>query len=178
MAGLTFGQKVVICIHYFLPLFCTFMQEKHYLTKEKYDELEAELHHLSTSRRREVAEHLEYARSLGDLSENAEYHQAREEQALIEDRIAKLEVIIKHAQIIAQHHSDSVELGSTVTIQKVGDSEKKTYTIVGPEESDTSVGKISHSSPLGKSIVGKKKGDTFAFSTPKGEVQYKVIEIK
>jgi len=154
------------------------MKENHYLTKEKFDELTKELKELSTVRRRELAEHLEYARSLGDLAENAEYHQARENQAISEDRIAKLETLLKHAEIIKQHHSDSVELGTTATVQKVGDKEKKEYSIVGSEEADMSAGKISHASPLGRAIVGTKKGDTFTFSTPKGEVQYKVISIK
>lgn len=154
------------------------MNEKHYLTKEKFEELTAELKELSTKKRKEVAEHLEYARSLGDLSENAEYHQAREDQAVVEDRISKLEVLLKYAEIIEQHHSDTVELGTEVTIQKVGDSDKKTYIIVGSEEADMLAGKVSHTSPLGKAIVGTKKGDTFTFSTPKGEVEYKVIDIK
>jgi len=154
------------------------MYDKQYLTKEKFDELTNELKELSTTRRRELAVHLEYARSLGDLSENAEYHQAREDQAISEDRIAKLEVLLKHAEIIKQHHSDSVDLGTTVTVQKAGDKDKKEYIIVGSEEADMLAGKISHTSPLGRAIVGTKKGDTFTFSTPKGEVQYKVISIK
>jgi transcription elongation factor GreA len=154
------------------------MHDKQYLTKEKFDELTTELKELSTTRRRELAVHLEYARSLGDLSENAEYHQAREDQAISEDRIARLESLLKHAEIVKQHHSDSVELGTTATVQKVGDKEKKEYIIVGSEEADMLAGKVSHISPLGRAIVGTKKGDIFTFSTPKGEVQYKVISIK
>ena len=152
--------------------------EKSFLTKEKYTELEAELKKLQTQTRKEIAEKLEYARSLGDLSENAEYHDARDEQANCEDRIVYIEETLKKSSIIKQHHSDIVDLGTTVTVQKKGEKEKKEYVLVGQEEADIIAGKISHVSPLGKAMIGTKKGESFTFTTPKGAVEYKVIAIQ
>lgn len=152
--------------------------KKTYITKEKYKALEAELHTLLTETRKEIAEKLEYARSLGDLSENAEYHDARDQQAKAEDDIVRIEEILKNASIIKEHTSDVVELGTTVTVQKKGDKNKTEYTLVGPEEADLASGRISYSSPLGTAMTGTKKGDTFTFTTPKGSVEYKVVSIK
>jgi transcription elongation factor GreA len=149
-----------------------------YLTKEKYDELVKELDHLKRVRRREVAEALEYAKSLGDLSENAEYQEARDNQAVIEDRIAHLESIIKNAKLISGHATDAVAVGSIVAIKKEDSKEERVYTIVGGEESNITLGKISIKSPLGEAILGKKVGEKFSFSTPSGPTAYKVISIK
>lgn len=153
--------------------------KEEYLTKEKYDELTKELDHLKKVRRREVAESLEYAKSLGDLSENAEYHEARDLQATIEDRIAHLEQILKSSKIITnQHSADSVSVGSAIKIRNEKNGSEQTYTIVGAEEADIDSNKISIKSPLGANALGKKKGDKFSFTTPSGEVFYKVVEIK
>ncbi len=152
--------------------------EKEYLTQEKYNELQLELHDLKTVRRREVAEHLEHARSLGDLSENAEYHEAREEQAQTEARILSIENILKNAEIVKHISGDTVEVGSKVTVKKDGDSKDSVFTLVGSEEADISVGKISHNSPLGSALFGKKKGESFEFVSPRGNVKYKVIDVK
>ncbi len=146
-----------------------------YLTKEKFEELKHELDHLKTVRRKEVAENLEYAKSLGDLSENAEYQEAREEQAAVEDRIQKIELILQSAEIMSLHHSEKVGIGSVVSIEKEGDSKTKVYKIVGSEEIDISSGKISLQSPLGQAMIGKKKGEAFNFKTPKGMVTYKIV---
>ncbi|HZS42939.1 MAG TPA: transcription elongation factor GreA [Candidatus Paceibacterota bacterium] len=154
------------------------MDQKEYLTKEKYDELSQELDHLKKVRRKEVADNLEFAKSLGDLSENAEYHEARIMQAEIEERISKLENILKSAEIVSPHHSTIVDVGSTVIVQKEGEKAKHTYKLVGSEEADTATGKISFRSPLGQAMSGKKKGDSFSFNTPKGQVSYKVIDIE
>lgn len=155
------------------------MNEEHeYLTKEKFDEFTKELNTLKTVRRKEVAENLEYAKGLGDLSENAEYHEARDTQASVEDRIAKLEMILKTATIVAAHHTESVSIGSVVTVRKGTDAESKTFTIVGSEEVDSSKGYISAKSPLGSAAIGKKKGDSFSFSTPSGTMEYKIIGIE
>jgi transcription elongation factor GreA len=153
-------------------------EEKQYLTKEKYQEFKGELESLRTERRKEVAESLEYAKKLGDLSENAEYQQAREEQANVEDRISHLEQLLKTAQIIDDRHSDSVGIGSTVKVEKVGDGSARTYKIVGSEEADMAQSKVSNLSPLGAVLMGKKKGDTMSVSTPKGKVTYKLISIE
>lgn len=151
---------------------------KEYLTKEKYEQLSAELEHLQTTRRKEVAEQLEAARLLGDLSENAEYQEAREEQAKVESRIAQLENILKHAEILKHKKGDTVDVGSIVTVEKTKQKETNTYEIVGSEEADFAAGKISFHSPLGSALLGKKKGDTFIFETPKGKVEYKVLKVE
>ncbi len=153
------------------------MTSGEYLTKEKFEELKQELDNLKSTKRKEIADSLEYAKQLGDLSENAEYQQAREMQATTEERIAKLESILKSAVIVALHHSDKVEIGSIVTVVKEGDKEKKNFKIVGSEEADTLQGKISYVSPLGSALMGKKKGESFSFSTPKGSVNYKIVDI-
>src|SRR3989344_7406080 len=112
------------------------MKDDHeYLTKEKHEEFQKEIEILKTSRRKEVAEALEYAKSLGDLSENAEYHEARDAQARLEDRISHLEALLKHATIVSGHETGAVAVGSVVTLQKEGGGDKKIYTIVGGEES-------------------------------------------
>jgi len=152
--------------------------EKAYLSKEKFKELSQELDFLKTTRRKEVAEKLEYAKSLGDLSENAEYHEAREDQAKTEARILELDNILKNAEVVEKHHSEVVEIGSVVIVQKDGGSEKKKYQIVGSEEADMTAGKISNVSPLGDALMGKKKGDKALFKSPGGEVQYKVVDIE
>ena len=131
-----------------------------YLTLEKKNLLEDELKQLMTVRRKEIADALEYAKSLGDLSENAEYHQAREDQANCEDRITHIEQILKNAVIMDEKHATGVvSVGSTVTIMKKGSKEEKTFALVGSEEADSVSGKISNESPLGSAILGKKKGD-------------------
>ncbi len=148
------------------------------ISQQKFEELTKELDELRTKRRKEVAEQLEYARSLGDLSENAEYHEAREMQAAVEEHIQKLENILKHAKIVHIGKSDTVGMGSTVTVQKLGADEKRVYIIVGAEEADMFAGKISYHSPLGNSLMGKKKGDEFSFHTPKGTQKYKILKVE
>lgn len=148
-----------------------------YLTPEKKTELENELNHLKTVRRKEIADALEYAKSLGDLSENAEYHQAREDQANSEDRIIHLEQILKNAVIMNKHTSGVVEVGTTVTVVKKGEKEERQYTIVGSEEADSFGGKISNESPLGSALLGKKKGDEASFTSPKGHMVYTIKSI-
>jgi transcription elongation factor GreA len=153
--------------------------EKQYLTKEKYDTLVKELEYLRTDRRREVAENLEYAKKLGDLSENAEYHEARERQAEVEDRIRHLESIMKDASIVEEGtHGDTVSIGSSVSIMRRGEKESRTYSIVSSEEADSAAGKLSNLSPLGSALIGKKAGDSVRVKTPKGTAEYKITEIK
>ncbi len=150
-----------------------------YLTQEKHDELKIELDFLIRTRRKEIAEHLEYAKSLGDLSENAEYHEARDAQANIEDRIAKIEMILKSAVIMSSSRdTNAVTIGSVVTVAREKDGNKNTYTLVGSEESDMNAGKISIKSPLGLSLVGKRKKESFTVNTPSGAVVYRVLDIK
>jgi transcription elongation factor GreA len=154
------------------------MPAEELISQEKFEELTRELDELRTTRRREVAEQLEYARSLGDLSENAEYQEAREMQSAVEERIGKLESILKNAKIVKGAKSDTVGMGSTVTVQKLGADEKHTYIIVGAEEADMLSGKISYHSPLGGSLMGKKKSDEFSFQTPRGTQKYKILKVE
>jgi transcription elongation factor GreA len=151
---------------------------KEYITKENLAELEAELRELSGPRRREIISAIEYAKSLGDLSENAEYHNAREDQGKLEERIANIEHVLKHAVIIDRPLDGTISVGSTVVIQKEGETNTRTFSIVGSEETDMLSGKISYKSPIGEALFGKKKGDTVTVSTPKGEVSYEITSVK
>lgn len=151
--------------------------EKEYLSREKHEELKKELEYLTHERRKEIAEALEAAKALGDLSENAEYHAAREAQAAVEERIMVVEEILRNAVIVStRHKTDSVGIGSVVTIKK--GKEEKIYTIVGSEEANISLGKISNKSPIGEAMFGKKKGDQFTFGSPNGKVEGTIIDIK
>jgi transcription elongation factor GreA len=151
-------------------------EETQYLTKEKFQEFKNELDFLKTTRRKEVAENLEYAKGLGDLSENAEYQEARELQASVEDRIMRLEMMLKSAVILSDRHEDIIGVGSTVIVRKQGEKEDRKYKIVGSEESDMAKNMISNLAPLGVALIGKKKGDSFNVKTPKGEISYSIIE--
>lgn len=148
-----------------------------YLTKEKKTELEDELKNLQSVRRKEIADALEYAKSLGDLSENAEYHQAREDQAYCEDRISHIEQILKNAIVVDTHQTNVVSIGSTVTVQKKGDKNDRVFIVVGSEEADIPEGKISNESPIGEAILGKKKGDKVVVHAPKGDIEYTILAI-
>lgn len=152
-------------------------QSGDYITKEKRKALEDELADLKGPKRKEILTNLEYAKSLGDLSENAEYHQAREDQGKLEERIVKIEEILRSSQTVAHFAGDVVEVGSSVSVQKVSTGEEKTYTIVGSEEADMTAGKISNRSPMGVAFLGKKKGDNVSFATPNGVVNYKIINV-
>ena len=148
------------------------------MTRDKFNELETELTKLKTTRRKEIAEALEYAKSLGDLSENQEYQEARDSQAILEDRIKHLEHVIRTASIVSSQNTNMVSVGSLITVEKGADKSKKSYTIVGSEEANAALGKISTRSPLGVGAMGKKKGDSFSFDTPSGIMSYKIIDIK
>ena len=120
---------------------------------------------------------MEYAKSLGDLSENAEYHQVREEQGKLEERITKIARILESSQTVKGGGGDIIEIGSKVVVQKEGDKEEKKYVIVGSEEADMTNGKISNKSPFGKALFGKKKGEKVSFKTPGGLVDYKILDV-
>lgn len=152
--------------------------DKIYLSKEKFEKLQKELEYLTTVRRREVAEKLEYAKSLGDLSENTEYQEAREDQAGTEERIAKIESLVRSAEIVSREIGESVTIGSRVTLQRGDAIREETYEIVGEEESDIPQKRISHKSPLGLAIVGKRKGDEVIVKTPNGEKRYKIVDVQ
>lgn len=149
---------------------------KRYLTAQKLKEFIKELDELK-QKRGGISERIRVAQDMGDLSENAEYAEAKETQAFNEGRIKDLEEIIKNASIISKKSScDSVEIGCEIIVQnKVG---KKTFFIVGSEEADPIKGKISNESPLGRSFLGKKKGDEVMVQTPGGKIHYRVLDIK
>ena len=154
------------------------MEETNYITEEKKKALQDELHHLKTVKRKEILEALEAARALGDLSENAEYHQSREDQGKTEDRILQIEHMLKSAVVVKKHSSASVEIGTTVKVKKGIEKDEITYSIVGAEEADMSHNKISNKSPLGEALFGRTKGDVVSIKTPKGLVKYTLIDIQ
>ena len=154
------------------------MDEIHYITEEKKEALIEELNHLKTAKRKEILESLESAKALGDLSENAEYHQAREEQGKTEDRINQIDYMLQSAVVVKKHHSTKVEIGTTVDVKKENSKENVTYSIVGAEEADMTKNKISNKSPLGEALFGKSKGDSVSITTPKGLVKYTIVNIQ
>ena len=152
---------------------------KEYITPEKKIELEQELDNLKNIKRKEIAEALEYAKSLGDLSENAEYNQARDDQAACEERISELEEYLKNVEIKAIHTSSKVEMGAKVHIRLDGEKADRVYTIVGSEEIDIANNKISYESPLGKALIGHTDDDVVKWMNPKGEEKScKIISIE
>ena len=155
------------------------MSEELLLTQEGYDKLEAERDHLVSVRRKEVSERLKEAISYGDLSENAEYDAAKNEQAELEERILKLENMIRKATIINEDEmsSDRVRVGLTVKVLDVEENEEMEFTIVGSTEADPFEGRISNESEVGKNLLGKQKGDTVQIVVPDGLLTYKVVDI-
>ncbi|MEO7904794.1 MAG: transcription elongation factor GreA [Candidatus Saccharimonadales bacterium] len=150
------------------------MKKLYQITEAGKKELEAELEGLK-GRRGDIAEKISNARDFGDLSENAEYDAAREEQGLVESRIAEIEEILLNADIIKAVKSSKVILGSNVEL-KIGDKTVK-YTVVGPVEADPMAGRISNESPIGVALMGKQVGDNVTITTPKGEIAYEVTAI-
>lgn len=155
------------------------MSNKVYLTNEGFLEIEEELNHLKEVKRPEVIKALKDARALGDLSENADYDAARNEQAKVEGRILELEKLLEVAELIEKRDNDKVGLGATVKIMYDGDSDDtEEYRIVGSKEADPSNNKISNESPLAKAIMGAKVGDTCVVESPNGNYEVEVLEIK
>lgn len=154
------------------------MKQPSYLTKEGATKLRAELNHLEGPAREALAKRLRSAIQMGDLSENADYTAAKEEQAFIEGRIQELTVILKDVIIIEENrnHSGTIEIGSTVTIQE-GREPEETFKIVGPEEADPRNEKISFDSPIGQALLGHREGDTVKADTPGGAIHFKIIRI-
>jgi len=150
------------------------MKKLYQITDEGRTELEAELAELK-SRRGDIADKIAEARDFGDLSENAEYDSAREEQGLVESRIAEIEDILLNAEIIKNGSKTKVALGSKVEL-KTG-NKTVVYSVVGPVEADPLAGKISNESPIGEALMGKKVGDSVTITTPKGEISYEIVKI-
>ncbi len=150
------------------------MKKQYQITDAGKKELEEELVELK-SRRGDIAEKIANARDYGDLSENAEYDSAREEQGIVETRISEIEDILLNAEIIKATKGSSVGLGSKVDLKTSG--RMVTYHVVGPVEADPLEGKISNESPIGIAVMGKKVGETITIATPKGDVSYEVVSI-
>ena len=150
------------------------------LTKEGYNALKKEIEDLSTRRRREVAERIKTAREFGDIAENAEYDAAKNEQAMLEARIAKLEERLAASRVIEKRDisKDVVSVGSTVRLRDVAAKQTVEYRIVGSAEANPAQLKLSNESPVGKAIMGHKKGETVEVTTPRGSMKYKILEIK
>ncbi|WP_422123096.1 transcription elongation factor GreA [Planococcus sp. X10-3] len=149
------------------------------MTAAGKQKLEDELDFLKTIKRKEVVERIKIARDFGDLSENAEYDSAKEDQAFVEGRISTLESMIRNAVIINANDisNDTVRLGTTVTFVEVPDGDKESYTIVGSAEADPLEGRISNDSPIAKSMIGRTKGDRVKVLTPGGEMEIEIVSI-
>jgi transcription elongation factor GreA len=150
------------------------------LTSEGYEKLKHEIEELSTTKRREVAERIRIAREFGDIAENAEYDDAKNEQMLLEHRIATLEERLRDARVISKKDiaKDVVSVGSKVKLRDVTAKETIEYHIVGSAEANPAENKLSNESPVGKAIIGKKKGETVEVAAPRGSMKFKILEIK
>ncbi|HLD64091.1 MAG TPA: transcription elongation factor GreA [Candidatus Peribacteraceae bacterium] len=155
--------------------------EQTLVTKEGLRKLKEELDYLKTVRRQEVAQRLKEAISYGDLSENSEYEEAKNEQAFVEGRILELEVKVKNAKIISEKtegHGKEVTIGSTITVEnKTEHGEPESYTIVGSTEADPLEHRISNESPIGRSLLGRKRGDVVTVATPSGTFKYEILKV-
>lgn len=149
------------------------------LTEDGLKQLEEELEYLKTKKRKEVSEKIKVALGFGDLSENSEYDEAKNEQAQVEARIVSVENMLKNAIVIdvSERDTSKVELGATVTIHDIEFDEDITYKIVGSTEADPDEGRLSDESPLGKSLMGKAEGEMIDVDAPAGVIQYKILKI-
>ena len=155
------------------------MQKKFRMSQKKYDELRAELEYMKTVREKEVADQVKEARSFGDLSENSEYDEAKNEQGLVEARIAEIESMLKNVKVIDEKNikTDSIDVGNRVKVHDESFDEEIEYTIVGSSESNPMEFKISDESPIGRALIGAVIGETVRAETPGGEIVMKVLEI-
>lgn len=153
------------------------MSQIFYLSAERLKQIQQELIQLKTVKRREVADRIEIAKALGDLAENAEYHEAKDEMILLETKIAEFEDIVKNAKIIEEQGGSAgiVRVGSVVKVQMNG--KEKTYQIVGSTEADPVTGKVSNESPIGVALLGAKVGDEVRATTPAGPQVYKILQV-
>ena len=148
-----------------------------FLTAKGFIDIESELDELKRVKRPEIIKAIKEARALGDLSENADYHAAREEQAIIEGRIQELEYMVEHASIISEEVSDTVKIGTSVVIRYDGEDDLEEYKIVGSTEADPFENKISNESPIAKAIMGLKVGSVVSVESPNGKYDVKILAI-
>lgn len=147
-----------------------------YITAEKQAALKEELNQLKSVKILAIAKRIDEARQMGDLSENAEYHAAREEMSWTQSRVKEIEFILNNAEIITEAGGSTVQIGSSITVKVNG--KERNYTIVGAQEADPLEGRISNESPIGMAFLGKKKGDTVEVETPAGVQKYKITSLK
>lgn len=152
--------------------------EPNYLTPEGKRKLEEELEHLTTTRRQELSDRLFKAIRQGDLSENADYIQAKEEQAFLEGRVKTIQAMLRNVVLIEEQSGGEVRLGSKVTVSEDGLDELETFLVVGAAEADPAQGRISNVSPLGQALLGKHVGDKVAVSAPAGEMVFRIVAIE
>jgi transcription elongation factor GreA len=150
------------------------------LTPEGYDKLKQEIEYLRGEKRREVAERIKTAREFGDISENAEYDHAKQEQAMLEHKLAQLEERIRSAKVLdmAKVSSDTVGIGTVVKLEDVAAKETLEYHIVGSAEANPAENKLSNESPVGKAIIGHKQGETVEVAAPRGALKFRIVEIR
>jgi len=153
------------------------MNQQMYLTPEGAEKLRAELKELTGPRREELSQRLRSAIQMGDLSENADYHKAKEDQAFLEGRIQEIEMVLRNAIIVEKTKSDVVIVGSRVTVQEES-FDPETYYVVGAKEADPRNGKISNESPIGSALMDHKVGDVVEAETPSGKLKFKVLKIE
>ena len=156
------------------------MAKEYKLSAERLEELRNELNYLKTVREKEVADQIKEARSFGDLSENSEYDEAKNEQGKLYSRIAEVENILANHVVIEEHREDhdTVRLGATITVLDVEFQEKETYQVVGSQEADPMNGRISEESPFGKALLGKAVGEDVVVEAPAGTIHYQIIDIR
>lgn len=154
------------------------MEIQEFLTQEKKEELEAEMEKLKTSVRADILERLAFAKSLGDLSENAEYHASKDAQGKNEARISQIEHILKNSVVVEANTDGTVGLGSHIVLVKKETGDEYTYQIVGNEEADLSAGKMSFESPIGAAVMNTKKDDEVSVETPRGKTVFVVKSVK
>ena len=156
------------------------MKKEFKMSRERFEELQKELNYLKTTRSDEVAEMIKVARGFGDLSENSEYDEAKNEQGKLYSRIAEVENILSNYVVIEEHETDpnSVRLGSTVKVLDLEFEEEESYQVVGSQEADPMNGRISEDSPFGKALLGKAIGDEVQVEAPAGVLRYRILEIQ
>jgi transcription elongation factor GreA len=156
------------------------MEREVVLTEEGYNKLKVEIEHLQTVKVREVAERIKEAREFGDISENSEYDDAKNEQAQVAARIIMLEQQLRNARVVAPESvsTESVSIGARVTVKDLATKKNNEYAVVGSAEADPRAHRLSSESPLGKALLGKKKGEKLMVTTPRGAVEYQVMKIE
>jgi transcription elongation factor GreA len=153
------------------------MSDEYLLTKEGAEKMRAELKDMKTRQRQDISQRLRTAIQQGDLSENADYHKAKEDQAFLEGKIKEYEEVLAGAKIIQEKNSLTIDIGSWVTIQEQNQPEER-YQVVGATEANPRQGRISNESPIGSALLGKKAGDSVIVSTPRGEMKFIILKVE